>query len=241
MASRARRHPPHPRARVRETTDALGGHVRMEGKSRRRSFAVNPAIEGATVSTILIGVDASERSEDAIALGRRLADAAGADVIVACAFPYSDTPSRASNLGYRNALRDDARETAQSMRERLEGFPEQRSHIRIMPNSSPAHALHDLAEAERAALLVVGSTHTGRAGRVLPGSTGERLLHGTPCSVAIAPKDYRAQANAPIRRIGVAFNDSHEARAAVSAAADLARALDAELEVIGVFDALSYC
>ena len=40
-------------------------------------------------------------------------------------------------------------------------------------------------------LIVVGSTHTGRAGRVLPGSTAERLLHGSPCPVAVAPKGYR--------------------------------------------------
>ena len=40
------------------------------------------------MSTILIGVDATERSEDAIAFGSRLADAAGATVVIASAFPY---------------------------------------------------------------------------------------------------------------------------------------------------------
>ena len=39
-----------------------------------------------TESTILIGVDGSERSEDAIAFGGRIAAASGAQVIVACAF-----------------------------------------------------------------------------------------------------------------------------------------------------------
>jgi nucleotide-binding universal stress UspA family protein len=192
------------------------------------------------VSTILIGVDASERSQDAIAFGRRLAVAAGADVIVACAFPYSDAPSRASSATYREALRDEARETARGMRDRLEGMPENRSHIRLMANPSPAHALHDLSEAERASLVVVGSTHTGRAGRVLPGSTGERLLHGTPCSVAVVPKGYREHAEEPIRRIGVAYNDTDESKAALTAAVDLARALDAELEVISVVTTESF-
>ena len=55
------------------------------------------------MSTILIGVDASERSEDAIAFGRRLADVAGAHVVVANAYPYSAVPSRASNAAFREA------------------------------------------------------------------------------------------------------------------------------------------
>ena len=48
------------------------------------------------MSTILIGVDESERSEDAIAFARRLADVAAAHVVVANAYPYSDVPSRAA-------------------------------------------------------------------------------------------------------------------------------------------------
>ena len=68
------------------------------------------------------------------------------------------------------------------------------SRDRIAADTSPANALHRIAHAEHAALVIVGSTHTGRAGRVLPGSTGERLLHGSPCSVAVVPKDYREHA-----------------------------------------------
>jgi nucleotide-binding universal stress UspA family protein len=182
------------------------------------------------VSIIVIGVDATERSGDAIVLGRRLAEASGANVLVANAFPYSDFPSRAANASYRQSLAAEAKETARAMRERLD-LPEGRSQIRVIANQSPAHALHDLASAEHASLLIVGSTHTGSAGRVLPGSTGERLLHGSACAVCVVPKDYRDE---PIRRIGVAYDATEEARAAVNAAADLARALGAELEVVGV-------
>jgi nucleotide-binding universal stress UspA family protein len=107
-------------------------------------------------------------------------------------------------------------------------------------NPSPAHALHNLAEVERAALVVVGSTHTSRAGRVHPGSTGERLLHGAPCAVAIVPRDYRLHAGETIRRSGVAYNATDEATAAVDAAADIAHACAAELDVIGVISADSY-
>jgi nucleotide-binding universal stress UspA family protein len=186
------------------------------------------------VSTIVIGVDASPRSEDAIALGRHLASVSKAHVVVASAFPYSDIPSRASNSTYRAALRDDAQAVAHGMSERLEGIPADRVLIRATAEPSPAHGLHDLAHAEGAAVIVVGSSHTGHLGRVLPGSTGERLLHGSPCAVAVAPLGYAENATTPIRRIGVAYNGSEEAKAAVASAAALARAFDAELEIAGV-------
>ena len=192
------------------------------------------------MSTIVIGVDESSRSKDAIALGRRLASVSKADVVVASAFPYSDLPSRASNSTFRAALRDDAQAVAQAMSEDLEGIAADRVHIRVMAQPSPAHGLHDLAHAERAAVIVVGSSHTGQFGRVVPGSTGERLVHGSPCAVAVAPLGYAENADTPIRRIGVAYNGSDEARTAVASALALARAFDAELEIVGVVEADVY-
>jgi nucleotide-binding universal stress UspA family protein len=192
------------------------------------------------VSTILIGVDTSDRAGDAIAFGRHLASVSSARVIVATAFPYSDTPSRASSIPYRQALHRDAEQTAGAMSDRLEGVAADRVHVRIVANPSPAHALHELAEAEQAELIVVGSSHTSSLGRVVPGSTGERLLHGAPCAVAVVPHGYRVRAGEPFRRIGVAYDGSDEAAAAVAAAVELARALGAQLEVIGVVAPESY-
>jgi nucleotide-binding universal stress UspA family protein len=186
------------------------------------------------MTTILIGVDASPRSEDAIAFGNRLADVCCAKVVVACAFPYNDAIRQGSNASYREALSEDAGHTVRQMRDRLEGVGEGRTGVRTTANPSPAHALHDLAEAEHAELIVVGSSHTGRLGRVAPGSTAERLLHGAPCAVAVVPHGYRTLTEQPIRRIGVAYDGSEESTAAVAAAVELARALSAELEVIGV-------
>jgi nucleotide-binding universal stress UspA family protein len=112
------------------------------------------------VSTIVIGVDATERSEDAIAFGRQIAGAAGALVAVASAFPYPSVPNRAADVEYRRVPAEDATTTAQAMRDRLEGIPEDRSAIRVAASvSPPAHALHDVATAEHASLVIVGSTH----------------------------------------------------------------------------------
>jgi nucleotide-binding universal stress UspA family protein len=184
--------------------------------------------------TILIGVDETPRSEDAIAFGNRLAAVSDAHVVVANAFPYNDAIRDGSNAAYRQALSEDAQHTAREMRDRLAGIGEDRTRLRIAANPSPAHALHDLAEAEHAELVVVGSSHTGRLGRVAPGSTAERLLHGAPCAVAVVPHGYRTRVDQTIRRIGVAYDGSAEATAAVAAGVELAQALSAELEIIGV-------
>jgi nucleotide-binding universal stress UspA family protein len=122
------------------------------------------------------------------------------------------------------------------MRERLD-LPEKRSTIKIAANVSAAQALQSMAHAEDAALVVVGSTHTGRAGRVFPGSTGERLLHGSPCTVAVVPQGYEART---LRRVGVAYDGSPESRSAAGAAAELARGTGAELVVIGVAEPFLY-
>ena len=100
-------------------------------------------------------------------------------------------------------------------------------------DTSPAHALHALAERTGAALVVVGSTHHGPVGRVVPGSTGERLLHGASCPVAIVPRGWDA---GPIETIGVGYDGSVESEAALSAACLLSRRFGAAVRVIRVLD-----
>jgi nucleotide-binding universal stress UspA family protein len=104
----------------------------------------------------------------------------------------------------------------------------------VVAQHTPARALHELAERDHVDLVVVGSSHVGALGRVMPGSTGERLLHGSPCPVAIVPRDHRETSG--FRRVGVAFNGSPEAEVALRAAVEIARATGAALRVIRVLD-----
>jgi nucleotide-binding universal stress UspA family protein len=143
------------------------------------------------MSKILIGVDGSERSEDALAFGRSLALAADAPVILAMAHRLE--PLRPGAEEHEAFLRQDAERTLARLAVELEDV----SDVALRPlvaNTSPAHALQATAEAEQAGIIVVGSSHTGRLGRVLPGSTAERLLHGAPCPVAVVPLGYRTHA-----------------------------------------------
>ena len=99
-----------------------------------------------------------------------------------------------------------------------------------LENTSAARALHEAAEADDAGLLVVGSTNRGAIGRVLPGSTAERLMHGAPCPIAIVPHEW--EVGNGLRTIGVAYVDSDEGREALRSAHALARRAGAKLRVL---------
>jgi nucleotide-binding universal stress UspA family protein len=191
------------------------------------------------MTTILVAFDDSERALDALAFAHQTAVASGASVLVANVFPYDDHPSRMSNLGYRRILEADALKLVREAAASLADLGEDRVRTAVVARHSPAHGLHDLAESERPDLIVTGSSHVGHAGRVAPGSTGERLLHGASCPVAIVPKGFREGDNA-FRTIGVAYDASPEAEVALRAGTDVARATGASLRVIRVMDAVTF-
>jgi nucleotide-binding universal stress UspA family protein len=97
--------------------------------------------------------------------------------------------------------------------------------------------LHDAALAFDASQLVIGSTHRGPLLRVMPGGIGERLLHAAPCALSIAPRGYTGGSDG-IRRLGVAFVDSPEAREALEAAAAMLALGGGELTVHTVLEPL---
>lgn len=183
---------------------------------------------------IIVGVDGSPRAEDALSFANRLAAATGANLALLAAFAPGDRPSRPA----RNALRDHASETTGQKLMRMRGLVDRESvTMHAIADRSPARALHALAERNDAALIVVGSTHRGRVGRVLAGSTADRLLHRAPCPVAIVPIDYRERNQEHMRDIGVGYDGSEESRAALNGASEIARRLGAQLRVVRVFDA----
>jgi nucleotide-binding universal stress UspA family protein len=72
-------------------------------------------------------------------------------------------------------------------------------------------------------MLVIGSSRRGSLGRVLPGAVTDRLLHGAPCPVAVAPRGFSFDdaIDGP-RLIGVAFVDTPEGHAALAKGCTLA-------------------
>jgi nucleotide-binding universal stress UspA family protein len=131
-------------------------------------------------------------------------------------------------------LRDQATEISAGARRFLEGRAVQADY-RVVGSGSAAHGLDDVAEAERASVIVVGSSPRGARRRIFPGSTGERLLHGAICPVAVAPRGLRERPpDTPVRRIGVAYVDAAEAREALRVGAGLVQRTGASLTLYTV-------
>ncbi len=86
--------------------------------------------------------------------------------------------------------------------------------------------LHRLAALTDAELLVLGSSRQGQHGRVWLRDAVRHALNGAPCAVAVAPLAY-AQLGTPITQIGIAYNGSAEARAALATGSELATELNA--------------
>ena len=80
-------------------------------------------------------------------------------------------------------------------------------------------------------LFVLGSSKEGKPGRTLAGPVGRRLLFGSPCPVAVAPRGFRHRAGAP-RTVKIAFECEQEAASAVEEGARLARSLDGGVELL---------
>jgi nucleotide-binding universal stress UspA family protein len=81
--------------------------------------------------------------------------------------------------------------------------------------------------------VVVGSSRHGHAGRVSPGSTAERVIHGAPCPVAVVPHGHE-RPDAGMQTIGAAFAPSSEGDDALWAAAHIARAAGARVRAVMV-------
>lgn len=183
---------------------------------------------------VIVGVEPSDRSRDALTLGRRLADDLGAELVAAYVHPYAELaglltggpPSEAMQL--IDELADSARASVRDLAEEMDV-----QDLRLTSASSAAAGLQALVEEVGAALVVLGSSRRSGLERVLPGGTAERLLSGSSVAVAVAPGGYHAHAR-PLRVLGCGFDGSPTAHEALGWAADLARRAAARVQLLAV-------
>ena len=164
---------------------------------------------------------------------RALARAAGTRLILVAVYA-SDARSAVMERGaYARALAIEAESVLEWVARPLAGVS---AEARAVPCTSVPRGLQEVAEAEGALAIVVGASHRGPLGRIVPGSVGERLLHGAPCPVAVAPRGYWGQAYAGIKRIGVGYVGVPEAQDALAAAVGLAARTGAAVRVLSVVE-----
>jgi nucleotide-binding universal stress UspA family protein len=171
----------------------------------------------AMFQTILIGYDEPERGGEATALAQTLRDPHAGTLVLTSAYPPAPLPVARCVGPAVELLREQAEERLLVARDALPD--RERVMIRAIPSDATARVLAEVAEAKQADLVVVGSSRRSALGRLLPGTTAEQLLHEAPCPVAVAPRGY---SGGDIRRVGVAYDGSPEADAALRAAESFA-------------------
>lgn len=180
--------------------------------------------------TIVVGVDGREGGRDALALAGRLALLNGGELIAVRALPFDVYVTRAGAPPYATLAEHDARQELE--RELADaGFA---ATIRVLGDTSPARALHRVAEEANADVIVVGSTHHSAIGRVFAGDDAAGTVHGSSCPVAVAPRGLASQEWSHVERIGVGFDGGPEATQALALAERLARDAGATLAVRAV-------
>jgi nucleotide-binding universal stress UspA family protein len=183
---------------------------------------------------VIVGIDGSEQQPDALALGAQLAQAEDGRLTLAHVYPWSRWSVRLGTA-YEMTMRDDAESLLRGAKAALGEIP---CSVHAVADLSPARGLHRLAEDEDADVLVVASSHRGAVGRTLIGGSGDRILHGAPCSVAVAPRGY-ADAERAVRRVGVAYDASPAAGDALSWATRFAETVGASLTLFTVVEPIA--
>lgn len=187
---------------------------------------------------IIAALDPHREDIAPAALGMVLARLTGEPLVLAAAYhadPRVDTlyPEYARTM-VRGAAEALARAAAQ-----IRGATDISVTTIALPSSgSPARVLHELAEHENAGALVIGSSRRGPVGRVLPGAVTDRLLHGAPCPVAVAPAGFTLDDAGTPRLVGVAFVDTPDGHVALATARSLAGQAHAAVRVLTVAEPL---
>ena len=116
---------------------------------------------------ILVGVALRDDDTAPVALGRELAGFMTAPLSLAHV-PPGEPPSRIPVLAYDTDRRERALARVQELADPIGAI------AHVVTASSPVAGLHEAAATLDAAVLVVGSSHRGALGRIMPGGVGER-------------------------------------------------------------------
>jgi len=142
------------------------------------------------IKRVGVGYDGGPESSAALELAAATAQALGAELIVRAVVddrvPVPGWPriSEPPLAGWPEAVADEVK----AMRERLTaaiaecGMPGDGEVL----TGRPADALRTLCDSVD--LLVIGSRHWGPVSRLIAGSTGESMMHGSPCPLLLVPR-----------------------------------------------------
>jgi nucleotide-binding universal stress UspA family protein len=202
-----------------------------------RSSPAGPISKSGSAGAIIVGVEGSERSADALALADSLAGFLEAPLVLVHNHPREAAPQFLEPRPDEQLMRSLSDSTSAQVEVLVRHDHE--LGILVTHAVSPAVGLLEMAERENAQLIVVGPSHRSGLGRVRPGSVGELLLSGAPVPVAIAPRGH-ADSEPSLGLVASAFDGSPESRLALDWAARLAGKNHSQLRVISVHTPMAF-
>jgi nucleotide-binding universal stress UspA family protein len=153
-------------------------------------------------SDLIVSYDGTPNDDDALALGRLLART-GASLALAYIRHFREFDPRREELAQHDAERRLDQGVAWL------GDPTIPTHVVF--SGSTGEGLEQLAEAERASVIVFGSDSRTPPGRAEPGTSAQRLLEGGSVAIAVAAAGLRSLGDAGIDSIAVAPSDGDTA------------------------------
>ncbi|MFN8217568.1 MAG: hypothetical protein U0R71_13330 [Solirubrobacterales bacterium] len=165
---------------------------------------------------LIVSYDDTDYDKDALALGRVLA-LGGAELSLAYVVH-----------SFGGALEKHDAEEMLARGAASVGSPDMPKHVVVNPGTSVG--LTELAERERADVIVFGSEYRTAPGLVKPGISAHKLLLGGPAAIAVAPAGLHTAPSVSINTVGIIDEGDAAARAT---AENLAAALGARVGEYG--------
>lgn len=181
--------------------------------------------------TILVGYSADGRGTEALHLAALLSRSLGDDLVV-CAVvstPWPPNPERV-DAEYRAYAAQAAEQVVAEALARLPAEVDARCLVQDA-RSVPA-GLAEAARKAHARLIALGSSTSGLFGRVTLGSTTGRLLHGSPVSIAMAPRGFRSEPHHRLTRVTAGFRGPDAPPDFLAGAAAMAKELGVAFRIV---------
>lgn len=188
---------------------------------------------------ILVPLDGSTLSEQALAPAEQLAQATGARLLLLRSVQpiYATAPMPAGELEWMwpSAIQDDQRRDVElyldDTRRRVERAG---CAARVLATEGdPAGVIVDTAEHEASDLIVMNTHGESGVRRAVFGSVTERVLHSVSCPVLVTRSD------APLRRMLIPLDGSPLGEMVLPPALEVARALGAQIVLLRVNELLT--
>ena len=183
------------------------------------------------MTSVVVGVDGSEFSEQALVWAAREADLRGHPLRAVLAWDWLDQHHTAGPHAFEPSYgEEDALAALKSYVEHALGPSRAATVEHVVTCDLPARALLDASQ--DAALLVVGARGLGGFRGLLLGSVSQHCLHHAPCPIAIIRPHAVPSPGEHVERIVVGVDGSHTAVRALTWAVEEARIRRASLVVV---------